>query len=54
MDLTAAGLLVLITQLLFAWCLPRHGIGTEFEPYVPVGIVAGVALGACMVLVLSG
>ena len=55
MNVTVVGLLVLIiTAGVFAWCLPRHGkthrfVGTEFEPYVAVGIVAGVAFGACMI-----
>lgn len=46
---------LLLTAIVFWACLPRGGkthrfVGTEFEPYVGVGICAGVALGSTMIL----
>jgi len=55
MHLAWTGVLVLIvTGAVFALCLPRNGkthrlVGTEFEPYVAVALVAGIALGFSMV-----
>lgn len=58
MGLLFLGVMVLlITVGLFLYCLPRGGklhrlVGTEFEPYVAVAIVTGVAVS--LVLMLSG
>ena len=46
---------LLITVGLFLYCLPRGGklhrfVGTEFEPYVAVAIVTGVALSFSLML----
>jgi hypothetical protein len=56
MVLLVTGILVLLlTAVVFFSCLPRGGkrhrfVDTEFEPYVAVGICAGVALGFSMAL----
>lgn len=53
-----AGIVVFaITAIVFCMLLPRHGkyhrfVGTEMEPYVSVGITAGIAL--AMTMTLSG
>lgn len=58
MGLLFIGVMVLLITIgLFLYCLPRGGklhrfVGTEFEPYVGVAIVTGVALS--FALMLSG
>ena len=58
MGLLILGGVVLLSALgIFLYCLPRGGkthrlVGTEFEPYVAVAIVAGLAVS--FVLMLSG
>ena len=55
MDLVWLGVLVLLaTGMVLAYLLPRHGkthrlVGTEFEPYVAVALVASFAVGFCMI-----
>jgi len=53
--LLSGAAVLLVTAIVFWSCLPRGGkmhrfVGTEMEPYVAVGICAGVALGFCMIL----
>jgi hypothetical protein len=51
-----SGIAVLVvTAATFWYCLPRNGkmhrfVGTEFEPYVAVALVCGVAMGGSMIL----
>jgi hypothetical protein len=50
------GVAVLVITAATLWyCLPRNGkphrlVGTELEPYVPVALVCGVALGGSLIL----